>query len=93
MFIPTGDKLIIEEIVSPLITAGGIHLSETNLSTKTAKVIAVGEGRIEFGVLFPVKVKPGDTVIYIEKYAATFMVQGVKRLMIEEKNIIGYIEA
>ncbi len=92
MFIPSGDKMIID-ILDSSITAGGIMLSETNGGTKMAVVKAIGPGRWEHGTQIPTTVKVGDSVIFQPQYAAKLLVKGRFYDMLEEKNIIGHFEA
>jgi len=91
MFIPSGDKMIIDVLDSSM-TAGGIMLSETNGATKMAIVKSIGPGRWEHGVQIPPVVQVGDSVVYQPQYAAKLLVKGRYYDMLEEKNIIGYFE-
>jgi chaperonin GroES len=91
MFILTGDKIIMELLDTLAETIGGVLLPET-LPTRMGVVKAIGPGRWEQGVLIPNATKVGDTVIFIEKFHGKFMIKGRYYDMIEEKNILGYIE-
>ena len=92
MFIPSGDKMIID-ILDSAMTAGGILLSDTNGATKMAIVKAIGPGRWEHGVQIPTTVKVGDSVIFQGQYSAKLLVKGRYYDMLEEKNIVGHFEA
>lgn len=88
---PIGDNIIIEldEIKKSKEKKleSGLIIPATNVSDQEARqdmatVIAVGEGRIlNNGRLLPLRVKPGDRVLF-NKYAGTQLIQDDKTYLI-----------
>merc|ERR1712205_11496 len=67
--IPLLDRVLVEKIVAPTKSVGGILLPESAVSQiNEAKVVAVGPGRRKGadGELIPMGVKVGDTVLLPE---------------------------
>eukprot|EP00271_Cylindrocystis_brebissonii_P012359 TRINITY_DN30788_c0_g1_i1.p1 TRINITY_DN30788_c0_g1~~TRINITY_DN30788_c0_g1_i1.p1 ORF type:complete len:103 (+),score=24.07 TRINITY_DN30788_c0_g1_i1:408-716(+) len=67
--IPLLDRVLVEKIVAPTKSAGGILLPETAASKlNSGKVVAVGPGAPsrEGSVIIPCSVKEGDTVLLPE---------------------------
>lgn len=62
---PRGDRVIIEAPAPKTTTDGGIILPQAALEKKSqiGKVVAVGPGRTENGVLVPLELKVGDKVM------------------------------
>jgi co-chaperonin GroES (HSP10) len=92
MFIPSGDKMVIE-ILDSAMTAGGVLLSEAAGGTKMGVVKSIGPGRWEHGIQIPTVVKIDDTVIFLAQYSAKLLIKGRYYDMLEEKNIVGHFEA
>jgi chaperonin GroES len=65
---PLSDRVLLSEIDEKTTkTASGIYLPESHNSSKglkKAKVIAVGKGKFDDGVLVPMTIKKGDVVLY-----------------------------
>ncbi|CAI0541976.1 unnamed protein product [Linum tenue] len=62
--IPALNRILVEKIVAPSKTAGGILLPEKTSKLNSGKVVAVGPGlRDKNGNHIPVAVKEGDTVL------------------------------
>ena len=66
---PLGDKVLIKELEAETTekTAGGIFIPDTvkeDRGSKKGEVLAVGPGKYDDGVLVPMEVKVGDTVLY-----------------------------
>lgn len=93
MIKPLYDRVLLQEVEAELVTASGILVPESKESPSTAKVVAVGEGRIdEKGDLTPVDVKVGDVVIY-KKYSTTEVKhKGTDYLVIDMKDILAIVE-
>ena len=65
--LPSLNRVLVEKLVQPKKTAGGILLPETSKQLNAAKVVAVGPGeRDKAGNLIPVALKEGDTVLLPE---------------------------
>lgn len=70
-FIPLFNRVLIEKVVAPTKTAGGILLPESTSKLNSGKVIAVGAGsRGKDGNTIPVGVKEGDHVL-LPEYGGT----------------------
>ena len=68
-FIPLFNKCLIQRILNPQITQGGIYLTEKlmNEKSKLGKVISIGKGDYnENGKFIPTTLKPGDIVLLPE---------------------------
>lgn len=88
---PIGDNIIIEldevKKSKEKKLESGLIIPATNVSDQEARqdmatVIAVGEGRIlNNGRLLPLRVKPGDRVLF-NKYAGTQLIQDDKTYLI-----------
>lgn len=93
---PLGDRVLIKEIQgSDKIekTAGGIFIPDSvkeDRGSKRGEVIAIGPGRIDDGVLVPMSVNVGDTVLY--SWGDTVKVGDTEYTMVSESNIIGIIK-
>mmetsp|Transcript_18329 Transcript_18329/g.45599 ORF Transcript_18329/g.45599 Transcript_18329/m.45599 type:complete len:109 (+) Transcript_18329:92-418(+) len=90
--IPLLDRVLIERIVAPTKSVGGILLPDSALSKiNEALVVAVGPGR-RMGVsgeLIPMSVKPGDTVL-LPDYGGQMVNLGSKGGEKSEKELFLY---
>lgn len=93
MLIPLQDRVILEKIEAEKTTASGIILAEASKEKPSmAKVIAVGEGKMEDGKLISVGVSVNDTVIF-KQYAGTEVkVDGKEYLVVESKDILAIVK-
>lgn len=80
---PLGDKVIVEIIDEPQVTASGLVLPDTaKEKSQRGKVLAVGPGKVmDNGEREPVDVSVGDTVLFA-KYGGTEMNTAGRELMI-----------
>ena len=71
-FTPIQDRVVILPVKSPEMTAGGIHLpASVKERPKEGTVIAAGKGSYSnTGVLHPVELQVGDTVLF-SSYSGT----------------------
>lgn len=93
---PLGDRCLVEPIDAKdeALTKSGIIIPETVDKEKPhqGKVIAVGPGKYDDGVLVPMTVKVGDTVIF-SKYSPDEIKMGDKEYYIlSESNILAIVE-
>lgn len=88
---PLQDRVLVERIESESRTQSGIYIPDgAQEKAQTAKVIAVGAGRLTpSGELIPVAVKAGE-IVFFGKYAGTEA--GDNRLIIKEDEILGVVE-
>jgi len=84
--VPLLDRVLVEKIVPPTKTAGGILLPETSTKVNAGKVVAVGPGaKTKDGNIIPIDVKEGDTVL-LPEYGGTAVKLGGS----EEKEFVLY---
>ena len=91
---PLRDRLLLERIEEQEQRIGAIIVPDSaKEKPQTAKVIAVGNGRVnDKGEVFPLDVKPGDHVL-IGKYAGTeIKIDGKDYLIAREEEVLGVAE-
>ncbi|MEY8661768.1 co-chaperone GroES [Ligilactobacillus faecis] len=94
MLKPLGDRVILEVEKEEEKTVGGIVLAgNAKEKPQTAKVVAVGTGRIlDNGEKVAMTVKAGDVVVF-DKYAGSEVeYDGVKYLVMHEKDLLAIVE-
>lgn len=93
---PLGDRVLIEPVSNEgQKTKTGIYLPETAEKERPMKgvVVAVGEGRrLESGVLHPVSVKKGNTVLFTKYGPTELKVDGKEYLIAREEDILAILE-
>ena len=89
---PLGDRVLIKvEEANEEKTIGGIIIPDSvrNEDVKTAQVIAVGAGLFtNNGVMIPMTVKAGDTVIYPPFVGTEVTLSGEKYLLMRESELL-----
>ena len=93
-FKPLHDRVVIEAIDREEKTAGGIIVPDTaQEKPMQGKVLATGPGaRGEDGVLIPMEVKKGNTVLY-GKYSGTEVkIDGKDVLIMREGDVMGIVD-
>ena len=91
---PLRDRLLVQRIEEQEQRIGGIIIPDTaKEKPQTAKVIAVGRGRVDDkGTVVPLDVKAGDYVL-IGKYAGTeIKLNGEEYLIVREDEVLGVSE-
>ncbi|KRM13610.1 co-chaperone GroES [Paucilactobacillus suebicus] len=94
MLKPLGDRVVLEAQEEEEKTVGGIVLaSNAQEKPTTAKVVAVGEGRVlDNGEKLAPSVKKDDLVLF-DKYSGTEVeYQGDKFLVVHEKDIVAIVD-
>lgn len=88
MIKPLGERVLVEPIQQEETTSFGIVLPDASKEKpQEGKVIAVGKGKFENGVLNPLEVKEGDRVLF-SKYAGTEVkYEGKEYLIMKESDI------
>lgn len=92
---PLGDRVLlkaIEEKETERKTDSGIFIPDSvkeDKGAKRGKVVAVGAGRYDDGVLIPVSVNVGDTVLY--SWGDTLVVDGEEFIVVRESEISAII--
>ncbi|KAM0884528.1 hypothetical protein ACQ4PT_030921 [Festuca glaucescens] len=89
--LPSFNRVLVEKIVLPKKSAGGILLPETSKQLNSGKVIAVGPGeRDRDGKLIPVALKEGDHVLLPEYGGLEVKLAPEKEyLLFRENDILG----
>lgn len=89
-FQPLDDRIVIKPSDPEKVRPSGLVLPEqAREKPQQGEVLAVGPGRHEEGILIPVGVEVGDTVIY-SKYGSTEIeVDGEELLVISIKDVLG----
>jgi chaperonin GroES len=94
--VPLSDRVLLKELdekESGRKTDSGIYIPDTvkeDKGAKKAKVIAVGEGRYDDGKLVPMKVRPGDMVLY--SWGDTITIDGEEYVLARESDISAIIK-
>ena len=93
MLKPLGDRVVLEVEEKEQKVGGFVIAGAGQDATKTAKVVAVGEGiRTLNGELVAPSVKAGDTVL-VESHVGTEVKDGEeKSLVVNEVNILAIVE-
>src|SRR6478672_5178822 len=91
---PLRDRILVQRVEEPEQRIGGIIVPDTaKEKPQTAKVIAVGTGRVtDKGEVFPLDVKAGELVL-IGKYAGTeIKLEGQDYLILREEEVLGVVD-
>lgn len=94
MLKPLGDRVILQAQEEEETTVGGIVLaSNAQEKPQTAKVVAVGDGRVlDNGDKVAPSVKEGDTVLF-DKYAGTEVKYAdASYLVVHEKDLVAIVD-
>lgn len=94
MIKPLYDRVLLEKIEAQARTESGIILPESGKEkSSTAKVVAVGNGKIDDdGKLIPIDVAVGDVVVY-KQYATTeIKFHGNEYMIIDMKDVLAIVE-
>jgi chaperonin GroES len=91
---PLRDRILVQRVEEAEQRVGGIIIPDSaKEKPQTARVVAVGNGRInDKGEVFPLDVKAGDHVL-IGKYAGTeIKFDGQDYLILREEEVLGVAE-
>lgn len=90
---PLADRVLLQSLEAEETTKSGIILPESaKEKPQEAKVVAVGEGKIEDGKRLPLLVKVGDVVIYSKYAGDEVKIDGEEYTLIEEEKILAIID-
>ena len=94
MMKPLFNRVVIEVIEVAKQTASGLALPEsmTKANENTGRVIAVGQGAYQNGVLIPMTVKVGDTVLFSLAGGLPFKLGDKNYLIFDESSILAVLE-
>jgi chaperonin GroES len=91
---PLRDRLLVERIEEQEQKVGGIIIPDTaKEKPQQGRVVAAGKGRVnDKGDVFPLDVKPGDTVLF-GKYSGTeIKIDGKEYLILREEEVFGVLD-
>jgi chaperonin GroES len=91
---PLRDRLLVERIEEQEQRVGGIIIPDTaKEKPQQGRVVAAGKGRVnDKGDVFPLDVKPGDTVLF-GKYSGTeIKIDGKEYLILREDEVFGVLD-
>lgn len=91
---PLRDRILVERVEETEQRVGGIIIPDTaKEKPQQGRVVAVGKGRVnDKGDVFPLDVKPGDTVLF-GKYSGTeIKIDGKEYLIVREDEVLGVLE-
>ena len=75
-------------------TKGGIIIPDTaKEKPEQGKIVAVGKGKVnDDGMLMPVGVKVGDTILFGKYSGSEIKLDGEEHLIMREEDILGVVE-
>lgn len=93
-FRPLHDRVVIRRAEGDIKSKGGIIIPDTaKEKPQQGEVIAVGPGmRDENGVLIPLDVKTGDTILFGKWSGTEIKIDGEELLIMKEADIMGIVE-
>jgi chaperonin GroES len=90
---PLFDRVVLTRKASPEQTASGLFLGKTSDVSNYATVVAAGPGKVnDLGVLLPMNVQEGDTVLLGKWAGDAVQVEGVDMIIVRESDILAVIE-
>ena len=94
-FIPLFNRCLVQKILQPAVTNGGLYLTSKLLNQKIGKVVAVSEGDYnDKGILIPSILKVGQIVLLPERKGIKIEMKDKTHEyeLYEQKDILGIIE-
>ena len=90
---PIGDRIVLKQADALTKTKGGIFIPDNVKEKPTeGEVLAVGDGRVnEAGILVPVSVKVGATVLFNKFAGQPVTLSGEEFVLIREGDILGVL--
>lgn len=93
--VPLGDRLVVKEMKGETNkkTESGIYIPDTvkeDKGTKRGTVVAVGEGKYDDGVLVPMKVSPGDNILF--QWGDSIKYEGEDYVILRESEVLAIIK-
>lgn len=91
---PIRDRILVKPLDSDTKTASGILIPDAAQEKPLkGKVIAAGNGRVtEEGIVIPLEVKVGDTVLYSQFGGQTVKLEGQEHIVLKEDDVLAIIE-
>jgi chaperonin GroES len=93
-FRPLHDRVVIRRAEGDLKSKGGIIIPDTaKEKPQEGEVVAIGPGaRDESGMLIPLDVKTGDTILFGKWSGTEVKIDGEDLLIMKEADIMGIVE-
>lgn len=90
---PLGDRILVKRLEQEEKVKGGIIIPDTaKEKPQKGKVIAVGAGKVDDGVVTPLEVKVDDLILF-GKYSGTeIKIEDEEYLIMREDDVLGIIE-
>jgi chaperonin GroES len=93
-FMPVGDRVLVKPMSAEegQTTSFGIIIPDTaKEKPEQGKVVAVGPGKYDDGVLIPVGVSVGDKIMFNKYGYEEIKINGVEYFIVSEANILGIL--
>jgi chaperonin GroES len=93
-FKPLGARALVQIVEREETTASGIVLPDTaKEKPQTAKVVAVGEGKLDSdGQRVPVEVAQGDVIVFAKYSGTEISLDGEDYMILDADDILGIVE-
>jgi chaperonin GroES len=94
-FKPLGARALVQIVEREETTASGIVLPDTaKEKPQTAKVVAVGEGKLDKdGQRVPVEVAQGDVIVFAKYSGTEISLDGEDYMILDADDILGIVES
>jgi chaperonin GroES len=94
-FKPLGARALVQIVEREETTASGIVLPDTaKEKPQTAKVVAVGEGKLDKDdQRVPVEVSPGDVIVFAKYSGTEISLDGEDYMILDADDILGIVES
>jgi len=90
---PISNRIVVELCQSDDKTPGGLFIPPTAQEKSIqGKVISIGPGRNVDGIIIPMEIAVGNTIVYEKGFGIEFEIEGKKYTIIEESNVIAVID-
>jgi len=94
-FKPLGARALVQIVEREETTASGIVLPDTaKEKPQTAKVVALGEGKLDKdGQRVPVEVSEGDVIVFAKYSGTEISLDGEDYMILDADDILGIVES
>ncbi|HSK82683.1 MAG TPA: co-chaperone GroES [Rubrobacter sp.] len=94
-FKPLGARALVQIVEREETTASGIVLPDTaKEKPQTAKVVAIGEGKLDSdGQRVPVEVAPDDVIVFAKYSGTEISLDGEDYMILDADDILGIVES
>lgn len=92
MFKPIGNRIVVKVPKIEEVTSGGLYVQGGTDEQMICEVVSVGDGEYtDAGVLIPLKVVIGDTIILQKGFGQEITYEGEDYLITTEPEVIGIV--